>query len=934
MKKNLLLLLLWLLPVFMWAQAPAGYYNNADGKTGAALKTALFNIIKTHNERTYSQLWTDFQSTDKRSDGKVWDIYSDVPGGTPAYEFTFSTNQCGTYSNEGDCYNREHSFPKSWFNEATPMYTDLFHLYPTDGKVNGMRSNYVYGEVISATWTSSNGSKLGSSDPATGFSGTVFEPIDEYKGDLARTYFYMATCYEDKIAGWASYATEAQAILDGDAYPAYKSWFVQLLLKWSNEDPVSQKEIDRNNAVYAIQGNRNPYIDHPEYAAYVWGGEVPSGIQISNVSLNPAQPNETNTVTISATVSATKPISVVKLKWGTSSSITNEISMTSTNGSTYTTVSAIPAQAVGSTVYYAVYAEDNEGGNKLTQTQTYTVANSVAPTNLLSVDFSSCLPAEWTTYSVTSNKDWTCYSNQYMEVNGYNGDVASEDWLVTGKVDATSYHDVALTFNVKTKYTDTNYPNTLTVYYSTNYTGTGNPNAATWNLLSYTVPAANSNAFASSGNIDLAAVDGKQFYIGFKYVSTGTSSNSAALWDVDDVQITATAGSNPTNQAPVISSVEHSPTNPEQGASTTITASVSDADGSIKTVTLKYGTSQSNLDQTVAMALQSGTTYTGSFTFPQANTVYYKVEATDNQDLVATSSVYTITAATQANQLPTVDNILITPATPVAGEDVTISATATDSDGSVSTVKVMYGTSETELNQTLTMMLQSGNNYSVTFSTPNGSQLFYQIEATDNLGGAALTSVLNATISTPANQLPTISTVAYAPNQPQINDELTITATIADADGTVTGATVNYGDASNNLSYQQAMQIQSGTTYEATIRVPQLAALYFNIVATDNNGGSTTSTPTLVTISTGVGTISANKMEIYPNPAHHQFSIASSSSAPIGVDIYDLTGKKIGEKQNVLPNQSVDISSLASGVYLVRLTTNNGIITKKITVSR
>lgn len=831
MKKNLLLLLLWLLPVFMWAQAPAGYYNNADGKTGAALKTALFNIIKTHTSVSYDGLYSVYPTSDNLPGNKVWDMYSIKADGTADYFYTQGQQKCGNYQKEGDCYNREHSMPQSWFNSASPMVSDAFHVYPTDGKVNGMRSNYPFGEVITASYTSSNGSKLGNSDPATGYTGTVFEPIDEFKGDFARTYFYMATCYEDKIASWVGNGT-AGTILDGTAYPAFKTWYVQLLLKWSRQDPVSQKEIDRNNAVYAVQHNRNPYIDHPEYAEYVWGGETPSGVQIANVALNPAQPNETNTVTISATVSATKPISVVKLKWGTSSSITNEISMTSTNGSTYTTISAIPAQAVGSTVYYAVYAEDNEGGNKLTQTQTYTVANSVAPTNLLSVDFSSCLPAEWTTYSVTSNKDWTCYSNQYMEVNGYNGDVASEDWLVTGKVDATSYHDVALTFNVKTKYTDTNYPNTLTVYYSTNYSGTGNPNAATWNLLSYTVPVANSNAFASSGNIDLAAVDGKQFYIGFKYVSTGTGSNSAALWDVDDVQITATAGSNPTNQAPVISSVEHSPTNPQQGASTTITASVSDTDGSVKTVTLRYGTSQSNLDQTVAMALQSGTTYTGSFTFPQANTVYYKVEATDNQDLAVTSSVYTITAAK------------------------------------------------------------------------------------------------------PANQLPTISSVAYAPNQPQINDELTITATIADADGTVTGATVNYGDASNNLSYQQAMQIKSGTTYEATIRVPQLDALYFNIVATDNNGGSTTSTPTLVTISTGVGTISANKMEIYPNPAHHQFSIASSSSAPIGVDIYDLTGKKLVEKQNVLPNQSVDISSLASGVYLVRLTTNNGIITKKITVSR
>ncbi|MBN2637495.1 MAG: endonuclease [Bacteroidales bacterium] len=265
MKKNLLYIIsLFLLPLGMLAQIPAGYYNNAQGKTGATLKTALYNIIHTHTERTYTELWTDFQSTDKRPNGKVWDIYSDIPGGTPAYEYTFVTNQCGNYSGEGSCYNREHSFPKSWFNDATPMYTDLFHIYPTDGYVNGKRSNYPYGEVSSPSWTSTNGSKLGTNITA-GYSGTVFEPIDAYKGDLARTYLYMVTCYENVVTQWHS------DVLSGDTYPALSKWTLDLLLKWAKEDPVSQKEIDRNNAIYNIQHNRNPYIDHPEYIDEIWG---------------------------------------------------------------------------------------------------------------------------------------------------------------------------------------------------------------------------------------------------------------------------------------------------------------------------------------------------------------------------------------------------------------------------------------------------------------------------------------------------------------------------------------------------------------------------------------------------------------------------------------------------------------------------------------
>lgn len=245
---------------------PTGYYTTAEGKTGAALKTALFNIIKTHNVRTYSNLWTDFQTTDVKSDGKVWDMYSNCV-------FTFVINQDGGSGGTAECqyYNREHSFPKSWFGgEVSPMYTDLFHLYPTDKYINNARGNLIFGNVTTTSTTFNNGSKIGASSES-GSTLTVFEPINEYKGDFARTYLYMATCYEDKIAGWISNTTETATILDGVTFPAFKTWYVQLLLTWSTNDPVSQKEIDRNNNVYTIQGNRNPYIDHPEYADAVWG---------------------------------------------------------------------------------------------------------------------------------------------------------------------------------------------------------------------------------------------------------------------------------------------------------------------------------------------------------------------------------------------------------------------------------------------------------------------------------------------------------------------------------------------------------------------------------------------------------------------------------------------------------------------------------------
>lgn len=260
--KNLVFIFFLVVAVHSFAQPPAGYYNNAAGKTGVALQQALHDIIDNHTAISYTTIWTSFYTTDKKPNGKVWDMYSDIPGGTPPYEYTFGSDQCGTYNGESDCYNREHSWPKSWFNDADPMYTDLFHIVATDGYVNGRRGNYPYGEVGTAIWTSLNGSKLGNC-ATPGYSGTVFEPVNAYKGDFARNYFYMATRYYGEDAGWpgSDMVTGSQ----------FKPWARAMLLQWAQQDPVSQKEIDRNNAVFAIQQNRNPFIDHPEYANSIWG---------------------------------------------------------------------------------------------------------------------------------------------------------------------------------------------------------------------------------------------------------------------------------------------------------------------------------------------------------------------------------------------------------------------------------------------------------------------------------------------------------------------------------------------------------------------------------------------------------------------------------------------------------------------------------------
>ena len=258
-----------------YAQGPNDsgiYYQAADGKTGMALKTALCGVIYNRNEggsldEAYKALWTHFRTTDARPDGSVWDMYSNLRA------MTFGDDQDkGSGKNEGEFYNREHSFPNSWFGgKVMPMYTDLHHLYPTDKVVNNKRGNNPFGETNGETYKSANDfSKLGKCT-YPGYTGTVFEPNDEYKGDFARTYFYMVTCYEEKLADWYNANAESRPTLDGNAYPGLSQWQLDMLMKWAANDPVSEKEIQRNNAVYKIQQNRNPFIDYPGLERYVWG---------------------------------------------------------------------------------------------------------------------------------------------------------------------------------------------------------------------------------------------------------------------------------------------------------------------------------------------------------------------------------------------------------------------------------------------------------------------------------------------------------------------------------------------------------------------------------------------------------------------------------------------------------------------------------------
>ena len=255
------------------ADMPRDYYpNSLEGKNGAELKTELHNLLKNHTRlpygyRDYNQIactWTVFKKSDVRPNGKVWDMYSNN-------SYNFSN---GAGATKG--MNIEHSVPKSWWGDAydetaTPLTRfkydgsyDLHHLTPSDAAANTAKSNYPLGEVDSPLFD--NGVTKVGTGQANGRATNLFEPADEYKGDFARMYLYFVTCYQDY-----SWKSSALSMFAQNSYPTLNAYGQSLLLKWHRQDPVSQKEIDRNNAVYSFQGNRNPFIDYPNMVEYIWG---------------------------------------------------------------------------------------------------------------------------------------------------------------------------------------------------------------------------------------------------------------------------------------------------------------------------------------------------------------------------------------------------------------------------------------------------------------------------------------------------------------------------------------------------------------------------------------------------------------------------------------------------------------------------------------
>lgn len=307
MKKRFLIISLLLTAVAVaHAQYREGYYDAMDGKKKEALKAATKTCVQNHTRLEYYDLPYNWRYTDvypETYDGNIrwWEMYSNniyliFPNQTPVQSFSANRMQ------------REHSVPKSWWKanndvEYTPAYTDLWNLLPSDGACNQAKSNYPFGNVAEGKEVYDNGSALVGA-PVSGQGGGcayVFEPADEYKGDFARDIFYMACVYDD--LPWAY-----RYMFNPNPWPTLSPWAYETMLEWHRLDPVSQKEIDRNNAVESQQGNRNPFIDFPNLAEYIWGARTNDVFYLSE--------QESTQVPIPGETSITQPVNNEALDFG------------------------------------------------------------------------------------------------------------------------------------------------------------------------------------------------------------------------------------------------------------------------------------------------------------------------------------------------------------------------------------------------------------------------------------------------------------------------------------------------------------------------------------------------------------------------------------------------------------------------------------------
>jgi endonuclease I len=539
--------LLLMLITFTHAQAPSGYYESTDGLLSYELKTALKIIIDdigdgngfpSHQDQGYGALYDAYAAENSgdsddyfENDGTVLDMYSERSLGIDNYNYEHFENNCGNYSDEGDCYNREHLVPQSTFNSASPMKNDYFHVVPSDGAVNGARGSFPFGEVTNPNYTSTNGSKRGS-NTFPGYTGIVFEPIDEFKGDIARAVLYFAIRYEDEFS--SSWRTNE--VLADNPQDFFVDWYLALLLSWHLNDPVSEREIDRNNNGYQFQSNRNPLIDRPEFAVMIWGdftdNEPPSA---------PSDLQANNTTNSSLQLSWTSSEDNVAVAQYIIEQDNVDIGSVGSNQSTYL-VTGLNAETLYNFRLYAV----DQGGNISEPSDNLDVLTLSEPSYLISEDFENCSTAldNFTAISEISALDWRCVSDdgennsQGYQMNAFqNGQIPSLDWLITSnKINFDEFELEKISF-----FASANFGNTkLELLFSSSYTGNGNPSNFNWQEVPNVEVPLHPNGSGSLFTYNAESIDISELpenaYIAFRYNTT--NGQLATRWTIDNFRIT------------------------------------------------------------------------------------------------------------------------------------------------------------------------------------------------------------------------------------------------------------------------------------------------------------------------------------------------------------------------------------------------------------
>ncbi len=568
------------------AAIPSGYYTAAQGKSDQALKTALHKIIKGHTKRSYDNLWTDFKTTDCNGD-IIIDRYSTT-------QYTYHTNQCGTYDGIGDCYNREHSIPNSWWggSSSDTAYTDLHHMFPVDGWVNAERGNYPFGDCA-------NGAPKGTGKRGTctfsGYSGIVFEVADEYKGDFARVYFYFATRYMMRMSSYTS--GTGSVVFTSSSYLGLTTWAINQLLEWHRNDPVSTLETNRNDAVYGIQRNRNPFVDYPELVEYIWGNMkgnawTPGGVTptptptltspVSGSTVNVGT-NTGNGVSKSITVKGanlTKALTVSVSGLGFSVAPTSISATNANNGTTITvTYNGTATTATGT----LTITSSELSTTTVNLTASYNSGGSVEPGEEIIETWEGCSTGGYWTQAVNGK----AFSWQFTDAGIWGTDADKKNNSLSCRLGKTSTSCIEMTEDVadgasKVTFYAGNWSSseaspTLQLQYSTN-------GGSTWTTVGTCSPTTTWKQYS----FDMNVTGNVRFRI---------KQTAGARLNIDDIAIT-TNNSAPQPE-PTLSITPVGQMEAEQGGESSIVSATVSADNNTENITLRVtGNFQISLNRT------------------------------------------------------------------------------------------------------------------------------------------------------------------------------------------------------------------------------------------------------------------------------------------------------------------------------------------------